>query len=280
MDETIEREVIVQGATAKQKQYFNTHKKTITPGDHLPDMTAKEFLAQLAEDYGFYLKVKHGKLYLNRKKDLRNAKPRNWTTKLATDSLKRNLVNEGIKLSHNFSKEAPTPTGVFAPLSIGGEKTSVVLHFTPLMPYFYGLFAQIPHYWGKAGERHKAILLYRGIQRTKAVATATYAYATATNLDSTDTPITGAWSLAIGGVQGLYQQHLKGIVELKSAPDASALFYLSPEDVVQFERGIYSWMRADTPNGQLRAVITEMRLKLQAEDPQEFYEVEATLKII
>jgi hypothetical protein len=155
-----------------------------------------------------------------------------------------------------------------------------LLDFLPLPSVYWGLFVNIPQYWGKVNERPKVMLFYRGVQPTKGVPSATYAYATATNLDSTDTPITGAWSLAIQGASGLYQEHLKGIVELKSAPEASALFYLSPEDVCAFERGAYSWLRADTPNGQLRAVITEMRLKLRSDEPQEFYEVDATMKVI
>jgi hypothetical protein len=155
-----------------------------------------------------------------------------------------------------------------------------LLNFAPLPSTYWGLFVNIPQYWGKVNERPKAMLLYRGIQPTKGASTATYAYATATNLDSTDSPITGAWSLAIGGASGLYQEHLKGIVELASAPEASALFNLSPEDVTAFERGAYSWLRADTPNGQLRAVITEMRLKLRADEVQEFYEVDVTMKVV
>lgn len=282
LDNTVERTVTVieNGVIKQQVQYFNQHKSTITPGEHLPDMTAKEFLQELAEQCGFCIKMKQGKLYLNRFKELRNAKPRNFTTKLATDSLRRNIINEGITIRHSYPKEAPTPVGDFAPLSIGEGKTNVALNFAPFPSIYWGLFVNIPQYWGKINERPKVLMLYRGVQPTKGVPAATYCYATALNVDSTDAPINGAWSLAINGAMGIYQEHLKGIAELASAPEASALFYLSPEDVVAFERGAYSSLRADTPNGQLRAIITEMRLKLRADDIQEFYEVDVTMKVI
>lgn len=250
LDEVIEEDTLTYPPT---KRYLNRFKKSFTVGDFLPKMTAKELLQALSLQFGVYCKVQSGKLLLNKKKSLYGQKSRNWTPYLIPETLRFGLFSgKGVKLAYNFDKEAVIPVDQLQPLSIGDGATAYTMDILtlPIENFVY----RVPKYWGKENTIITAWLFDRSNVDTNR-------YATCDNKDMTGAVIDGAWSLELGGANGVYQQHLKAIVELINAPECSASFDLSSEQLAALERGDFVRVHAHTPEGTLRAVIKSMKLK-------------------
>ena len=252
------------------KRYLNTFATSFTPGNHLPKMTAKDFVNYICQNFGLKMSVKRGHLRFDFKKDAYNAIPRNFTPfiepKTLTFSKKENL---GVKVEYATDSNIVIPNDqltTYKTKEAADYKTYTLSMMT--LPMGYDSIFQIitdrrrisvrmPIYNGKMNELPKAILFYRGIQNFTG-STLYYPYATHDNRDPSVTATLGQWSLT---PTALYQNHLRNIVELEAAPTATADFRLTADELIAFERGDYTRLSAYTPRGMLDAVIKQMRVK-------------------
>jgi hypothetical protein len=252
--------------TTTPPQYVNQCKTSFLPAEHLPDMTAKELLKEICEDFGLAMHIEGSKLILT-KKALKSTL-QHWTNKLVADKLKVEPgLNQGVKISYNWgdtSKFQKIPTN-YGPLSIGKigiSAKAIQLNFNTLLKYYerdhVGLPKDTVWYWGKAGDRPKTFLLYYG----RNTSFGNYPYASSDNIDYQGNELND-YNLSLSDAKGRYQTHLKGIVELQNARTATAIFRLTLEDLQNFQRGDYGKIIAYTPQGELRAAIKDITLKIR-----------------
>lgn len=258
LDEFVEEDTPLSNPV--EKRYLNRSKKSFTPGDFLPKMTAKDLFQKLSKTFGIYYKVEGKRLCLNKKQSLYKPKSHDWTPFLIPESLRfEPYSNQGLLLKYSFPTEATIPSDQLQPLQIGDADNSITyeLDFVTL-PMVSSFSYRVPEFWGAANADINSLLIFRP--------QVGYAHAFSDNKNEDGEIIPGAWSLNIQGDTGLYQKHLRNIAELQVAPNATALFDLPTEEITALQRGDFVRIHAHTINGTLRAIVKIIKIKPSVRD--------------
>jgi hypothetical protein len=253
------------------RYFLNRHKTSFDMANHLPDMSAKDLLTELCEDWGAVPKITGKVLRLDRKKNHLKNPALHLTNEIVADKIKFEVgQNKGVKLAYDWTetKKYMPITGTYAPLSIGSEKTGfveVTQHFNTLLKQTSALegydLARLPTFWGDVGELPKTLIFYRGIAQSLLNSTP-FPYATPDNLNQNHEDM-GDWSMSLLGNKGMYKTHLQSVIELKAARTATALFRLTINHLSGFRRQEITRIFAYTPNGELNAVVKDIQFKFK-----------------
>lgn len=263
----------VEYSSPTGKQYLNVFTNTFNPANHLPKMTAKEFLVALCGLFGISMRVKNGKLHFDKKREAYTEISRDFTKYIIPNTLKfEKKKNTGVTIKFDSDSNIIMPDTqlkAFSTKPNASEQKDYLLSLLTL-PYsltsmFYSVpnetYANVktPQYHGKLNEVSKALLFYRGIQQHSGTL---YAYATYDNKTPDNNNNLGYWSLEPSLV---YQEHLKNIAELQVAANVYASFEMNIDELIAFERGDYCKIMVYTPMGLLDAVIKQMRVKTSSQ---------------
>jgi hypothetical protein len=275
LDEIIERTVVIDQA-GKHQEYLNKWKDSFVIGDHLPDVSARDFLRSLTQQFGLYIEISNGRLLLRRKRDLYNANVRQWSAVLVANSLKADIgLVAPIKLSYAFPDHTsqPLPTE-YRPLSITAKNTDssvdakdVVLDFNTLLRLEDGkgietTWGFTPLWNGKTGERPMTLLFYRGLG-TAVNGQTRYPYATSDNYLAGLSSSVGDWTLYLTGDKGLYKQHLEEWLPFETALGATVSFRVSVNDLTDFAAQQFCRIFSVTPRGDLHGLVEKINVKIR-----------------
>lgn len=248
------------------EQFINRWKKEIVLADHLPKMTAKDFLNSLGKQFGFYYTMSNQKLLIRWKKDLFTLSPHDWTKELIPESIRRTpRQKKGITITYEHDNEAPSYEypAAFDALKIGEGGMDYTFDFdTPtIIDVNKKGYNRIIHWWGKTESAPKMILILRGGTFGNSN-TLTYQFATNDDKNSLGIAIPNAWTLAIQGANGIYQRFIKEIISTLEADAVSAQFELRPEHIAQLQKGEINRIISQTPLGELHAIVEQINLKI------------------
>lgn len=249
-------------------KFINRWKKSIVLANHIPDITVKDLLNYLSEQFGIYYTISGGYFNIRYKKDLHAKSPQNWTDIIISDPIIiKPKKQEGINIHYQHDKDAPTteyPTS-FDPITIGEGGIEYVMPFDtlPVINFDAQGFKRLPHWYGKIDQTPKMLLLLRGgifaNDNTKS-----YQFATNDDKNYTGAALTGSpWSLALSGTNGLYEKHLKTVIPYLDAEEVKIRFTLKMNHLTELRKGNISRVFSQTPQGEFTATIDQINLKIQ-----------------
>lgn len=269
------------------KQYLNSgYAPTLDTRKLMPEMSAVELIEVLAGWYAFYLQV-DGTHVTYRAKLSSIANPadfRDWTSRIHDDISYQPSVTQGVTLQWaTLEEEGAVHDDQLLPLRLGAGSEIIEPAATP--PFMITGFAPIgpnpdnliftslraPHTSSKGSNDiglglttpPLRFVYYAGI--APAINIGAYPLATTETTDALGNP-TSLNALAFEGETGLYNQHLRTIVELENRPTLDIPADLSTADlfdIIQWERsGVYF----NHPRGSFRGIIRQIRISVRPGD--------------
>lgn len=259
-----------------QTRFVNSYKSTFALSDHLPDMSAKEFVNQFCEGFGQSYRLKDGQLRFYYKMKQIAQPRRNWTPRLVTGSEKIEWKDrKGFKIK--LTTDQNDTTAHAQHYDIGKAGDFVILPFgvtavgNATYTDSYGVsqtvFCMKTTQRGNSRSDILRLVFDRGSQFWG------FRFATPGKVYGSNTA--GDWSLA--DVAEHYNRFLKNVIELSQADPITLIAMLSPDDVRDFQRGDYSRIVATTENGALNALIETIQLRINNKD-LDFYTAEVSLR--
>lgn len=256
------------------KQFLNVWKQSFLLSDHLPKMSALDFLNALSKEFGAYFWVDRTTLKLRRKSDLINLRPINITDEIDYNSIRHFPITKktiSILYKHETNTEGyEAEFDAFTVPRLNLPTEPEVLQFEipfdtlPMMGFSnIGGFRRIPYYQGEADKTYKALLSFRGNYPLNSTGNAIYQYATSDNLDHQGAVITGAKSLCISTSVGIYENYLKYTIEYEDATQIDVQSALSFTKLLQAYNFEFVKVLAISPLGQFESTVKRITIKLR-----------------
>lgn len=230
-------------------QYFNGGKSSFSLNDHVPEMTAKEFLDVLVDGFALFHRVVNNVLYIDKKVTPLSLPPIDWTTKQEPEVNEDILEDEGFYIE--FTKDEKDTYQVdmqHDPLTVGDgvnrlpipwsvpyNVTLADTHHDDLNQWKMIVISQILSNTEGLGENEYGLRFFfdRGIQED--ADGADYWMADYSDTDTQGNSI-GDLSLTISGEKGLYKVFYEKYVELLDNNTVEKVMRLSIQDILNLKK--------------------------------------------
>ena len=223
------------------KVFINRQKTNINLNNHVPTMTAKDFLSAIA-GINLYFVIEDNTLIFRKKNEPFQLGITDLTEKLDVDMTRKRKKREGYTLDYKRDKtETATLAGQLEKLVFGAGGTLVELPFYTLPDIVYsGMKLPLSQQEGSTdfeGIGKKpftlALLFDRGIQAGESGKQ--YYQAASGNTDFSDAQ-NGNFTLAIDGASGIFKQFQEGVIELMDGSTYIAMMRLSAYELANLRK--------------------------------------------
>ncbi len=258
-------------------RYLNHHKQSIDLNEHVPDMSAREFLIALMDFFNLHIRIYGDYLYLLPRSEPIRQRPIDWSQKGTKIYNIEEQARKGFRL--RFPKD---PTDRYTPqlphyISGAGERyLTMTIGSFPM---------NTDKLWAVANARIKVpvvkqlvrtdvmdtsaeaptprLLFYKGLQSNSSGDN--YPYATTDTTDYLGNSL-GTLALVWEGPEGLYEKHHKGSVDLLDKDTTSISCLLTPGDLARLTRWKNSRRRIYHSEGTIDGVVKSVKLKASSKE--------------
>lgn len=249
-------------------KFRNVVAESIRFADHVPDQKAEEFINDVCEQFGLYYAVENAKLVFKSLRKYLQIPPRDFTQKIIVDTITYNRAErQGLTLSRREDDSERSYGSYPQQLNqrvVGKGKQSYTPPFGTLnMTTFFNKFMPTTEQTGNSKsaeienrDAQYRLLLYRGVTSQQLFA---YPFATHGKFNQVGVSV-GNLSLAFTGDGNVYDQLLRGVLELKEGEEFEFEAKIEAIDFYDFVAEKYSRITIATPEGTIHAAVKEMRL--------------------
>lgn len=257
--------------------YQNSFLQEIDLNDHVPGMTAADFVRAFVGTLALYLRYGDGYVRFLKKKDLVSALPFDWSDYVTRDEYDHVIaVEKGYTLDYTRRSEDKYSNGTqLDPYEFGDGSQDLripagTLHTDIAVPATIGA-VRMPHtiqkaetgyLGGKASQYPLQFLFDRGLQLTSNGAE--YPYATNDDKADDGTTSIGDYSLRWSGDKGLYEQWWKGVAGLEQKPELSIRITIPVGQMYELRKWERAKVRFFHPNGSVILAIKSVEFAIDA----------------
>lgn len=252
----------------------NTFQTEANLNNHVPDMTAEDFIRDLCTSLCAYVKVEGGKIYLLRKRSQLSGNATDLTTKIERAYEVQRNDGGGWRLDYDRidTEQLSLPTQLQALEYGNGDIETLVIpsfyFYTGVTLRTYGL-AKVPvtiqngisDVYDQQGRSTLplALLFFYELQPTNAAND--YPFASHDNTNQLGTEL-GAYSLSITGPFGLYEKWHRGHIELSDADTIVVTVHLTLGALRKITQWRNTRVRFEHPNGAVVGVVKKLEYGL------------------
>jgi len=209
--------------------------------DHLPDISAMDFLTAICNTFALYMQVEDGELRLYPIRDLLRGAPQDWTSKAEPAAAIAYDAQDGYALDYDRQNDETTVPGQLQRKTDGGGELAIT---TP----FFSLYVR------------SRLVFYRGLQPDLQGNDYPYATNGRTNVRGDQV---GDWSLSWSGTGGLYETWWQEFVRLMvHGRTVTRLVRLSVADQLELRRWRHVRKYIYSEQGTAVGVIKRVKVKV------------------
>lgn len=255
-------------------KYLNHYRQTIDLAEHLPDMTARDFLVYTFGGFNQYMTIEGSKLLIKNRSTPIRPLPIDWTIKSSASYEYTKTQRVGVLLSYSRDpKDSYSDPAQLQDYQLGdGGIEEMVQFFTQHMANvsYYGAYTwRIPsaNQLGNCqpldlsdNDPTYRLLFYRGLAPDSGAGQ--YPFGTYETVDYFGT-VVGTLSLAWDGSDGLFAQLWDGYTDILDKKPITRTIRLDPQDLINAK----SWENAKRKifheKGEITAVISSIQFRVR-----------------
>lgn len=262
-------------------EWRQSYRQDIDLNDHVPEMTAAEFVEAMIEGFKLWMDVRGGRLLLSPKKAMIEQAPVDWTEYVEPDVSRKLVERKGfsLRLARNKDERYQSSPDQLANYESSPAKRVEELKFSTLQMRV-GTVGNLSAVHRVPYTRQKGVsdaysfekkayalqLLFDRGARTIPGAQS-YIYASSDDIGINDAAQLGAMSLQWAGVNGLYNRWHRGIQELNDAPEVTFDAVLPIETFRNLSGWANARVRVAHPDGTMTIVLKTIQAQLRADAP-------------
>lgn len=261
-------------------QWINGFEQSINLNNHVPKMTAFDFLKKKAEALNLLIEYRDGGLYINKALNAQVDEPVDWSEYMDPKRFDRTITKpEGVVVKYPLDQnEAWVNVDQLLPYTSGDGGNRIEMPFNvfymgaPALPNEYGYFrCPITKRVGKSpalGQQLATLALHPMFFRGGGLVTTgeAYEYATADELATDGTTVLGGLSFELDGTYGIVAQMWGDMLLYPDKPEYTGSAILPENEVNRLRKWENTRVRFFHPNGSVRLVLRSVEVDVASRD--------------
>lgn len=259
----------------EQNKYLNGFTQSINLNNHVPKMTALDFLKKLAAGLNLIIEYKDGGLWLTKSLDLVSAAAANYSEYVQPGRYNFQIAKpEGVTLKYpDNDKEGYSVVGQLEDYVLGDGGKEQVLPFGTMYVnngflLDHGTYrcpitqqsGKSPIFGANATDMALSLVFYRGIKQTSEAED--YAYATHDELDTDEATVIGGLSLELDGTYGLVAQNFGSMLGYGDLSEIDVVAIVPESELYRLKKWTNARIYFYHPNGPVTMVLKSVEFEV------------------